>query len=99
MKSIHLPANTRSHFLAGISEPAVAPFTVHQLQEHTRPVSILLDRDLRELEFWARELQFYLRMAGMDGQFQISILPENPSGDVEKERFFSIQCDRLAALT
>ncbi|MBT6956804.1 MAG: hypothetical protein HN996_00120, partial [Opitutae bacterium] len=99
MKPIQLPANAKSLFLSGIPEPATAAFTVRQLQEQTHSTAILLDNDLGELEFWARELQFYLRLAGMENQFQIGILPGIPDGEIEKERFFDIYCDRLGALT
>ncbi len=99
MKPIQLPANAKSQFLSGIPEPATAAFTVRQLQEQSHPTTILLDNDLRELEFWARELQFYLRLAGMEDQFQVSILPGMPDGEIEKERYFDIYCDRLGALT
>ena len=99
MQQIRLPANASSKTLIGISEPAVAPFVVSELQTHTHPTSILLDNEQRDLEFLAREVVFYLRMASMEEDFVVRILPEIPSGDIDKEHIFDLQCDRLAALT
>ena len=65
MQQIRLPTNASSKTLIGISEPAVAPFVVSELQTHTHPTSILLDNEQRDLEFLAREVVFYLRMASM----------------------------------
>ncbi len=99
MKPIRLPPTVQSRFLGGIPESAGGALSVHLLQAHERPVSILLDHNLKELEVWARELQFYLQVAGLGEQYDIQILPEIPAVDVEKERFFDIQCDRLTALS
>ena len=99
MQQIRLPANASSKTLIGISEPAVAPFVVSELQTHTHPTYILLDNEQRDLEFLAREVVFYLRMASMEEDFVVRILPEIPSGDIDKEHIFDLQCDRLAALT
>ena len=99
MQPICLPATAKSRLLSGIPEPAAAPFTVRELKRHDHRAAILLDNELRGLEFWAHELKFYLRVAGLQDAYQIRILPEIPSGDVGKERIFDIQCDRLTALT
>ena len=76
----------QSRFLGGIPESACGAMSVYLLQADERPVSILLDDNLKELEVWARELQFYLRVANLEEQYDIQILPEIPPAEVEKER-------------
>ena len=97
MTPIRIPEGTPGHYHSGIPDPGIAPMAIHEILGNPHPVSILLDNKLGDLEYIAREIQFYAPHAGLSPQ--IHILPDAPEVDVEKDRFFDIQCDRISTLT
>lgn len=97
MQSIRIPEGTPGHYHSGIPDSGIAPVLMKQVREQSLPVVIFLDNKLSDLEYIAREIQFYAPLAELKPR--VHILPDAPEVDVEKDRFFDIQCDRISTLT
>ena len=97
MRPIRIPKGTPGHYHSGIPDSGIAPYMLQQIQQQPQRVIILLDNKLSDLEYTARELEFYAPHAEILPQ--VHILPDAPEVDVEKDRFFDIQCDRISTLT
>ena len=97
MIPIRIPKGTPGHYHSGIPDAGIAPYALQQLQKNKHQVILLLDNKLSDLEYTARELEFYAPHARISPQ--VHILPDAPEVDVEKDRFFDIQCDRISTLT
>jgi transcription-repair coupling factor (superfamily II helicase) len=97
MTPIRIPDGTNGHFHSGIPDAGVAPMVVREALQGKNSVTVLLDNKLSDLEYSAREIEFYASQAGLSPD--VHILPDAPEVDVEKDRFFDIHCDRISTLT
>jgi len=100
MKSIELPAGKQTQLFTGVIEQAVAPVCenlFNQLQKMR--VAILLDRNLKGLESWSDDMEFFQNVLQRQHRATFKILPESASDDEATPRTFESLCDRLSALT
>lgn len=100
MKSVELPSGEHTRLLTGVTEQAVAITCENFLAAHDRVrLVILLDRNLKGIESWADDFEFFQTIQKRDKHFSIKLLPEAGSEEDENPRIFEAQCDRLNALT